>query len=90
MRFSWVIQGWYRKSGPMVVLVTFILAMLLALPARADVLVSPQRVSLDDDKRSTTVILRNPSAGPRTYRLEWIEQRMSEDGVYSAYKDGEE
>ncbi|MDZ4261215.1 MAG: hypothetical protein U1B30_02660 [Pseudomonadota bacterium] len=87
MRFSPVMQGWYRKSGSVLVLIAL---LMLALPVRADVLVSPQRVSLDDDKRSATVILRNPSAGPRTYRLEWIEQRMSEDGVYSAYKEGEE
>lgn len=90
MRISSVMQGWYRKGGSVVVLTTLIMAMLLlALPVRADILVSPQRVYLDDDKRSTTVILRNPSAGPRTYRLEWIEQRMSEDGVYSEYKEGE-
>ncbi len=90
MHFSSVAHGWYRKCGSMAVLVAFILAMLLALPLRADVLVSPQRVYLDDDKRSATVILRNPSSGPRTYRLEWLEQRMSEDGVYSEYKEGEE
>lgn len=92
MRFSSVMQGGYRKGGSVLVLATFVMVMvmlMMALPARADVLVSPQRVYLDDDKRSTTVTLRNPSAGPRTYRLEWLEHSMSEDGVYREYKEGE-
>ncbi len=71
MRVSSVMQGWYRKGGSVVVLATFIMAMLLALPVRADVLISPLRVYLDDDKRSAVVILRNPSEGSRTYRLAW-------------------
>lgn len=90
MRFSSVMQGWYHKGGSVVVLAALIMAMLMvALPVRAEVLVSPMRVYLDDEKRTAAVILRNPSAGPRTYRLEWLEQRMSEDGVYSEYKEGE-
>lgn len=87
MRFSLVMQGWYRKGGSVVVLATFIMAMLLALPVRADVLISPLRVYLDDDKRSAVVILRNPSEGSRTYRLEWVENRMGEDGVFYEYKE---
>lgn len=90
MRCSLMKQSFYRKSGSILILTTLVMAMLiLAMPARAEVLVSPLRVYLDDDKRSATVILRNPSQGPRTYRLEWLEQSMSEDGVYSEYKEGE-
>ncbi len=63
--------------------------LFVGSPVRADMLVSPLRVHLDKDHQTASVILRNPSDGSRTYRLEWIEQRMSEDGVYSQYKEGE-
>lgn len=66
-----------------------VMILASALPARADMLISPLRVLLDEQRDSASVILRNPSDGPRTYRLEWIEQQMSEDGVYRRYKEGE-
>jgi len=90
MRCSSLIRCLYRKSGQVVLVGAAMLAvMLLATPVRADILISPIRVHLDDDNKTASVILRNPSKGPRTYRLEWIEQRMSEDGIYKQYKEGE-
>ncbi len=64
--------------------------MLSTVSAQADVLVSPLRVHLDEKNQTAAVIVRNPSDGPRTYRLEWIEQRMTEGGTYIKYKEGEE
>lgn len=86
MRCNPVMPGSYRKGGSLLVVMAL---LMLALPVRAEMLVSPLRVHLDDDKRVAMVILRNPSDGPRTYRLEWLEQRMAEDGIYSEYKPGE-
>jgi len=63
--------------------------MMAAMPTQADVLISPLRVHLDDDQRTATIIMRNPSDGPRTYRLEWLEQSVSETGAYRKYKEGE-
>ena len=67
-----------------------VILMLLSITAQADVLVSPLRVHLDESNQTAAVIVRNPSDGPRTYRLEWIEQRMTEEGTYIKYKEGEE
>jgi len=64
--------------------------MLGVTSVQADMLVSPLRVHLDDDTTSAMVTLRNPSNGPRTYRLEWVEQSLSVDGVYKKYKQGEQ
>jgi len=69
MRCSSLIHFLYRQLGKVMLIVT---VMVAAISTQADVLVSPLRVYLDDDQRSTTVIMRNPSDGPRTYRLEWI------------------
>ncbi len=80
----------YIRSGQTLAIVaTMIVVMLQSTLVQADMLVSPLRVYLDETNKTASVILRNPSSGPRTYRLEWIEQRMSVDGVYSQYKEGE-
>jgi len=69
---------------------TCLLVGLLSLPqASADMLISPIRVYLDDDNRSTEVTLRNPSDGPRSYRLEWVEKSMQENGRYKTYDKDE-
>lgn len=53
-------------------------------------LISPTRVLLNDANSSATLILRNPSAGPRTYRLSWEDKRSSESGSYTMIDDSEE
>ncbi len=63
--------------------------MLLISTAHADMLVNPLRVHLDDDTKSARLTLHNPSDGPNTYRLEWLEQQVSVDGVYKRYHEGE-
>lgn len=55
--------------------------MLVAGSARADMLISPTRMLLQQPGETANFILRNPSNGPRTYRLEWIEQTQTRDGV---------
>ena len=86
MHFSQATRYLYRKAGQIILALA---TMLVFVPVQADMLVSPLRVHLDKDNQTAAVVLRNPSDGSRTYRLEWIEQRMSKDGVYSKYKEGE-
>ncbi len=90
MRCNPEIRGLYRKSGSVLILMALATAMLvMATPVRADMLISPLRVLLDKDNQTASIILNNPSDGARTYRLEWVDQQMSEDGVYRPYKEGE-
>lgn len=56
----------------------------------ADMLVSPTRVLMDNDNRSATLILRNPSSGSRSYRLTWEDKRATENGGYTMITEGEE
>lgn len=49
----------------------------------ADMLISPTRVLLDKDRKSATLILRNPSDGPRSYRLSWEDKRSRVEGGYN-------
>lgn len=58
-------------------------------PAQADILISPQRVALDDANRQTVISLHNPGKTERTYRLEWVERRLTDDGQLVSLKDGE-
>lgn len=62
----------------------------LSSTAHADMLVSPVRVLMDDDNRSATLVLRNPSDGSRTYRLSWEDKRAKENGGYTAVSEDEE
>ena len=72
-------------------IVIFFGAWMLALnPAAADMLVSPTRAVLDQDNRSAEFTLRNTGDGPRTYRLEWVEQRMDASGGFVPIAEGEE
>ncbi len=64
-------------------------ALFAVSAAQANMLVSPVRVQLDDSNTSVEVTLRNPSDGPRTYRLMWVEKKMLENGSYVDYKEGE-
>ncbi|WP_181358848.1 fimbrial biogenesis chaperone [Pseudothauera lacus] len=51
-------------------------------------LVSPIRLLLTQPGETANFILRNPSNGPRTYRLEWIEQEQGRHGVGSRIQEG--
>lgn len=61
---------------------TFLVCTLVGTQSFADMLISPLRVVLDDDNRSASLTLKNTSDGPRTYRLGWAEQVMTENGGY--------
>lgn len=65
------------------------LAIWLSSAAYADMLISPTRVLMNNETKSTTLVLRNPSSGSRTYRLSWQEKRANENGSYSVIPEGE-
>jgi P pilus assembly chaperone PapD len=68
----------------------FALALgMFALPAYADILISPQRAILTDDVRQAVISLHNPGSEPRAYRLSWVERQVTEDGQILTLKDGE-
>lgn len=64
-------------------------AGMAAQPARADILISPQRVTLDEANRKPIISLHNPGTEARTYRLKWVERRLDEEGKMIAIKEGE-
>jgi P pilus assembly chaperone PapD len=80
-----------NRAGLWLTVMTVVAAVLSPMTiVNADVLVSPLRVYFDDkSKHTATVAMRNPSNGPRTYRLELIEQHMDEAGTQAPYKEGE-
>ena len=49
-------------------------------PARADVVITPQRVVFEGDMRSATVAVVNSASERRTYDLTWSHTRMDADG----------
>ena len=59
------------------------------VPAQADILISPQRVILSDKSRQAVISLHNPGTTGRTYRLEWVERRLTESGELIMLKEGE-
>ncbi len=63
--------------------------LFVASPALADMLISPTRALLDNNTRSTSLVLRNTSSGARTYRLSWQDKRMSEAGRYVSVEEDE-
>jgi fimbrial chaperone protein len=63
--------------------------LMSAAPASAEMLISPTRVLLDDNRKTATLTLRNTSGGPRTYRLQWEEKRANAQGGYVAVESGE-
>ncbi len=66
------------------------LALCLCSVASADILISPTRVLMNDENRSATLTLRNPSDGSRTYRLNWEDKRANSKGRYTFVPEGEE
>ncbi len=68
---------------------SLIAAALLASPtAEANLTIAPTRVLLTDRERSTTVTVANPTTQTRTYRIEWLVQRMNENGTYTPFEPG--
>lgn len=63
-------------------------SLLLPGMASAQALVSPTRLLLSEAGQTANFILRNPSDGPRTYRLEWIEQTQGRHGVGNRVAEG--
>ncbi len=64
-------------------LVLLVIALGLQITsAHAQLLISPTRVVLDERQRSSKVILINPTAETRTYRLKWLQKKANPDGGY--------
>jgi P pilus assembly chaperone PapD len=62
---------------------------IFTLSAQADILISPQRVTLNDESRQAILSLHNPGDVPRAYSLKWVERRLTEGGELIQLKDGE-
>ena len=78
-------------NNALVKLVLISLALWLSLTSvYADMLISPTRVMMDNENRSATLVLRNPSNGSRSYRLTWEDKRATESGGYSKIAEDEE
>jgi len=75
---------------PLVKCILISLAIWLFSTAHADMLISPTRVLMNNENTSATLVLRNPSDGPRTYRLSWEDKRADENGGYTMITEGEE
>lgn len=67
-----------------------LLMVMLAPPAWAEMLISPTRAAMDINNRSATLVLRNTSDGPKTYRLSWEDKRMTPEGTYEPVAEGED
>lgn len=63
--------------------VLFLILIPSPWPAKADLLVAPTRVVLDDRTRSVQVSLSNTTQETRTYRVGWTEYVALEDGSYA-------
>jgi fimbrial chaperone protein len=64
----------------------FFLALFLTIfvqDARADLLISPLRVVFEGRERSKVVNVVNNSDKTRTYRVEWVEKQIDENGNYT-------
>ncbi|OYY95328.1 MAG: hypothetical protein B7Y41_02150 [Hydrogenophilales bacterium 28-61-23] len=66
-----------------------LLSGIFMLPAHADILISPQRVVLNDTNRQGIISLHNPGKVTRAYSLKWVERRLTEDGQLIFLKEGE-
>lgn len=71
---------------------TAVIAAILAGPACAqrvgDLMVSPTRLSLDDNARSGSVTVVNRGKQTIRYRINFVDMDMSEDGVLIRVKQG--
>ncbi len=57
--------------------------------AQADILVSPTRAILSDERPQAVISLYNPGTTPSIYGLSWVEHRFTEDGKMLNLKEGE-
>lgn len=89
MKFQPYLKSMISTIQRLGITLVFIVTAFIPLQAQADVLVSPLRVLMDKNNTTATVTLRNPSDGPRTYRLEWLEQKVNSEGGYIQYEEGE-
>jgi fimbrial chaperone protein len=71
------------NKKPLLASILISLALWLSSASYADMLISPTRVLMNDTNRSTSLVLRNPSDGSRTYRLSWQDKRVDENGGYT-------
>jgi fimbrial chaperone protein len=59
----------------------FLLAhVFLVTQARADLMVSPTRVDLNDTQKQAVVILRNVGQSELAYRIDWSERQITDEG----------
>lgn len=77
MRKRWIIPD--AVSTPKI-LALALAALLLALPARSQILLSPTRVIFDGNTRAIQVDVVNTSGKTAIYRLSIVNRRMNEDG----------
>lgn len=89
MRSCSLVSGVSRKFGFILVMLAAFMAAVPVAQVQADAIVSPVRAYLDQDMTRAKVVLHNPSKGARTYRLQWVENRMDEQGAQAAYGEGE-
>lgn len=61
----------------------------LTVSAKADILISPQRVVINEENRQAILSLHNPGNVPRAYSLKWVERRLTEAGELIQLKEGE-
>lgn len=65
-----------------IIVSTFIILSLFSWAVQASLLISPTRIAFDERDRVQRVTLINTSSEEKTYRLEWTEQRVKQNGAY--------
>ncbi len=70
----------FRFACTVFVLFFVFLNLFPVSSARADLMVSPTRVDLNDTQKQAVVILRNVGQTPLAYRIDWSERRITDAG----------
>lgn len=70
-----------HAADTVVILLASLAFALTALPARADITFTPQRIIFEGKDRSATVHMINTGRERRAYDLSWAQQRMRPDGA---------
>jgi hypothetical protein len=71
-----------RKTGFIAFLIAACFVLLPAIPARADLTITPVRVVFQGRDRSASIELINVTNRTNTYRMSWMEMKMEPDGRY--------
>lgn len=79
-----MIKSFFNRPVRKVVLMLGVLWAIAPAPAWADLTIMPLRIIFGDRDRSAELTLANTSTTTNTYRLEWLNNRMNEDGSYTA------